>query len=119
MRHLVGSVALLLMLGNNASAEFLSLDFGGSPPSTYTPGTDVTFNVKLVGAEMLSSYYLEIVLQCSTGTPDVDFGFGPVTDPISGALASQYVFGPGGTGNFFALFVVSPLGDEHRLVLSD
>ena len=102
-RHL-GSIGLILILGcAAASADVIGLSVSGLP-TTYTPGSTLTFDVGLTGATDLNAYNVGLDLNSTAGTAGTDFYFEgqPSTyRPPDGA--NMYVFDSG-------LGVSSPFG---------
>lgn len=107
------SALLLTAACSSASQANIILSFGASPPTTYTPGTPLTIDLLIDGADTdgLWLYSLKLVLS-GTGVAGTDYAFG-VLDPsdpdfatagLSPTLSdlpspSDYVFGdPDGRG---------------------
>jgi len=51
-------------------------------PTTYTPGSTITFNVDLIGdgTTALSSYGISLIASSATGAAGTDFAFSPATE---------------------------------------
>ncbi len=101
-RHL-GSIGLILTLGGAvARASTINLSVSGLP-TTYVPGSTLTFDVGLSGATDLNAYNVGLDLTSDKGTAGTDFYFvgSPSTArPPDGA--DSYVFDSG--------LGVSPIG---------
>ena len=104
-----------------SNADPLSADAAAIPilsieglPAAYVPGDPVTFDVTLVGAENLASYYIDLILTAESATVGADAWFDVPAPPDS-----QYVFfnGPNDTDNFWA--TTATFGLQHFLSLSD
>ncbi|MEI8371518.1 MAG: PEP-CTERM sorting domain-containing protein [Planctomycetota bacterium] len=97
LRHL-GSIGLILILilgGTVARANIIGLSVSGLP-TTYTPGSTLTFDVGLTGAEDLNFYNVGLELTSNKGEKGTDFYFvgSPSTDRPPDS-ANRYVFGTG------------------------
>ena len=102
-RHL-GSIGLILVLGcTEADANSIGLTVSDFP-TTYTPGSELTFQVGLSGATGLNEYDLGLDLNSTAGTAGSDFYFeGPPATYRPPDGAGSYVFDSG-------LGVSSPFG---------
>ena len=70
-------------------------------PTTYTPGSTLTFDVGLTGVTDLNSYDVGLALTSSKGTAGTDFYF--VGSPGTVAPSTDYVFNPESVRNALRL----------------
>lgn len=90
MRHNVIAVCLLCFgfFSNPASAGIM-LSFYDVPTS-YTPGEDFAFQVRLEGVTNLNSYFIELRIRADRGAPSVDFS---LNADLTRPPLSRYLFG--------------------------
>ncbi len=80
--------------------------------ASYTPGQDITFTVRLTGAQDLASYNIDLLLTADDGfVAGIDYAFASAVQS-----PERYVFNPH-DGVFLA--AINPPGVANRLTLSD
>jgi hypothetical protein len=102
------------MSGLASAAPILSFE---GLPSSYTPGDNFSFEVRLANVANLNSFTIGLTLQAELGAPGVDFFF---DDALTIPPATRYVFDPGpGVTPFGFLANAGIYGDASTLALSD